>query len=601
VLERSSPGTARRPARRTGRWTLIPWLVGLAVAGCQDRDRRPPDPCTIFASVENVGSDNIRDVDLLFVVDNTNSMTEEQLALAREIPNLVRTLASGDETNPATGMPDGWQDFPPVRTLHVGVITSDMGTGGFLVPSCMASPDVGDDGILQTRGNVTIRGCMATYPSFLEFRPAEGGDPVAFASDVECVAVLGTSGCGFQQPLEATLKALTPSTSPITFAGGTVGHADGANAGFLRHDSLLAIIMVTDGDDCSALDSDLFNPSSTRYPGDRNLRCFQYPEALHPVQRYVDGLLATREDPDLLVFAAITGIPEDVNPDPGMPIDYAAILADDRMQERVDPAMPTRLRPSCDRPGTGLAFPPRRVVQVAQGLTLAGANAIVQTICQDSYASAIQAVIDEVADVLGRTCVPQALTRDSNGRVNCVVVERLPAEGDATTCSAIPGRTFLRMEVDELGNTYALCRVEQIPTGSDGLPVDGSPGWFYEAGTADVMRRCPPERPQRIAFTQPPPPGTLTSLECLRTSGSDEAEAAVDVGSPCTADCAITSDRRRLLDFFPLGLACEPVSDTCQPRCASDADCAGGYICYDRDGDGQSFCVNPTCGMSVDE
>jgi len=37
---------------------------------------------------------------------------------------------------------------------------------------------------------------------------------------------------------------------------------------------------------------------------------------------------------------------------------------------------------------------------------------------------------------------------------------------------------------------------------------------------------------------------------------------------------------------------------TCQPRCASAADCPGGFTCYDADGSegpAPSLCINPTC------
>ncbi|MEM9070900.1 MAG: hypothetical protein AAGE52_20490 [Myxococcota bacterium] len=570
------------------RLVVMPAIL-VALVGCQDRDLRPLNPCTISGVAETVRVDNIENVDLLFMMDNSNSMSEEQVAIAREIPNLVRTLASGDIADPATGLPDGEQDFPPVRSLHVGVVTSDMGTGGFLVPTC-AESNFGGDGILRTQGNVSISGCMATFPSFLEFRPADGGDPTAFASDVECVAVLGTNGCGFEQQLEATLKALTPSSSSITFGMGTVGHADGANNGFLRDDSLLTVIMVTDEDDCSASDPDLFNPSSTRYSGDLNLRCFQFPEAVHPVERFSEGLLATRQDRNLLVFAAITGIPEAINPSPDTPTDYAGILSNDLMQEMVDPAMPTRLRPSCNRPGTGIAFPPRRIVSVAQQLDAGGATAIVQTICQDSYAAAIQAVINRIADVLGGTCLPRSLNRDATGLVNCDVVEVLPAEGETTTCTGIPGREFLRMEADDVGNMVEVCRVAQLA--QDRID-SGDPGWFYDDFSADVMDRCPPERPQRISFTRSPATGTLVRLECLQTVG--DTSGMVGIGSSCAADCSMANGRRDIMEQFPMGLACEPVSQTCQPQCANDADCAGGFTCFDGDGDGQSFCVNPTC------
>ncbi|HJL29556.1 MAG TPA: hypothetical protein RMI62_10820, partial [Polyangiaceae bacterium LLY-WYZ-15_(1-7)] len=269
------PSTNERSWRPRKLLLVAALATVVGVTGCLDRELRPLNPCTISGVAESVKVDNIENVDLLFMVDNSNSMSEEQVALSNELPRLVRVLASGDADE------DGTQDFPPVRSLQIGVVSSDMGTGGFLVPTCSES-SFGDDGVLRTEGNVARPGCMATYPSFLSFRPADGGDPSAFASDVTCVAAMGTNGCGFEQQLESILKAVTPSTSSITFGMGTVGHADGANAGFIRDNSLLTIINVTDEDDCSAADPDLFNPSSTAYTGDLNLRCFQYPEAVHP-------------------------------------------------------------------------------------------------------------------------------------------------------------------------------------------------------------------------------------------------------------------------------------------------------------------------------
>ena len=50
---------------------------------------------------------------------------------------------------------------------------------------------------------------------------------------------------GFEQQLEATLKAVTPSTAATRFFGDTTGHADGANAGFRREGAVLAIVFHT--------------------------------------------------------------------------------------------------------------------------------------------------------------------------------------------------------------------------------------------------------------------------------------------------------------------------------------------------------------------
>ncbi|MCZ7678022.1 MAG: hypothetical protein M5U28_04285 [Sandaracinaceae bacterium] len=95
-------------------------------------------------------------------------------------------------------------------------------------------------------------------------------------------------------------------------------HGDVANDGFLRPNSVLAIIPLTDEEDCSAHDPELFNSASPTYSGDLNLRCYAYgATALHPIDRYVEGLLQLREDERLLVFAPIAGIPVDLAPPPG--------------------------------------------------------------------------------------------------------------------------------------------------------------------------------------------------------------------------------------------------------------------------------------------
>lgn len=332
------------------------------------------------------------DVDLLFMVDNSNSMSEEQESLAAELPRLVEVLVTGDLEG------DGRREFTPVRSLHLGVVTSDMGTGGFLVPTC-TEPDFGDDGVLVTRGG-SGAGCAESYPTFLEWRTDGVAAPGELAGDFACLAAMGTGGCGFEQQLEATLKALTPSSSDLRFERGTTGHGDGANAGFVRPDSVLGVLLLTDEEDCSAEDSELFNPSSSIYSGNLNLRCFSYPGALHPVERYVDGLAALRRDrPESLVVAAITGVPADLVSDPDR-IDYDAVLSDPRMQEVVDFTDGNRLMPSCNTPGRGIAFPPRRIVRTVQAF---GDRGIVQSICQEDFSPAIRGITERLATAIRRT------------------------------------------------------------------------------------------------------------------------------------------------------------------------------------------------------
>jgi hypothetical protein len=341
-------------------------------------------------------------VDLLFMVDNSGSMSEEQASLAEQIPRLITTLTTGDR-NPTIdadgdGDPsDDGDDFAPVRSLQVGVVTSDMGVGGFSVMTCNDEPNFGDDGLLWTRGNTAISGCMANYPNFLELR-RESTDPAQFARDVMCVSTVGTGGCGFEQQLESVLKALTPSTCTdpwCTFQMGTRGHGDTTSAGFLRPDSILAVVFLTDEEDCSAADADLFNTGSTRYSGELNLRCFLNPAAQHPLSRYVEGYLATRRSPERLVVSVIAGIPPSVSTDTAT---YAQILALPEMQEEIDPTMMTRLRPSCNVAGRGIAFAPRRVVALARELEERGAYTSAHSICQADFTPAIDALVDDLEE-----------------------------------------------------------------------------------------------------------------------------------------------------------------------------------------------------------
>ncbi|MFK7990852.1 MAG: hypothetical protein AB8I08_32835 [Sandaracinaceae bacterium] len=340
-------------------------------------------------------------VDLLFMVDNSNSTTEEQASLTAELPALVSSLIA-----PPDDDGDGEPDWLPVLDLRVGVITTDMGTGGATVPTCARS-DFGDDGVLLTRAG-DRPGCAASYPAPFAFDPAGGVTAEAFAAEVACVAGVGTGGCGFEQPLEAILKALSPGAPtaytasdyvPPEFFRGSLPHGDLTNAGFVRADSLLMVVALTDEEDCSAADPDLFNPTSVTYGAtDLNLRCFRHAdEALHPVSRYVQGLTALRaQRPDLFAFALIAGVPTDLTVPIQTAPNFDDILSDPRMEERIDPEMPTRLIPSCDTPGRGIAFPPRRLVEVARGL--GPARSTVQSICASDFGP----TRDAIARLIGR-------------------------------------------------------------------------------------------------------------------------------------------------------------------------------------------------------
>ena len=178
----------------------------LVLTGCIDRQLAPLSPCLVSNVHDTISVTNVDSVDVLFMIDNSGSMKEEQAALVRELPKLVRVLRSGDSNG------DAIQDFRPVE-LRLGVVTSDMGLPGQTTqaPKCAG---LGDDGVLQHASNVTANpalACAASYPApFLSFSPQTGPDAAAaverVSNDFACISAVGTEGCGIEQQLEASLR-----------------------------------------------------------------------------------------------------------------------------------------------------------------------------------------------------------------------------------------------------------------------------------------------------------------------------------------------------------------------------------------------------------
>ena len=394
----------RRPLRSVSlALVIVGWFGGCyPVLPLDDPDGSPPP--WDAAAFRDAGADGGRrfvpptgrclaptGVDLLFVVDNSGSTLTAQAQLVDALPSLVRALI-----NPPDADGDGEPDWLPVSDLNVGVVTTDLGTAPFLVPTCEGS----DDGVLRTEGEATPD-CEGVHPSFVRYDPGGARTAEQFAEAVGCVARAGVAGCGFEQPLEAALKAVSPA-APTTYTSADyvaprflsgVGHGDGVNAGFLRDDTLLGIVVLTDEDDCSVSDADLFNPASSPYGAtELGLRCFVHAdEALHPVDRYVEGFAALRAGrPDLLALGIIAGVPPDLALSQPTDADFVRALEDPRMQERLDPDRPGALLPSCSIPGASIAFPPRRLLEVARRLT--GHRTTVQSLCQTDYTAASNAI-----------------------------------------------------------------------------------------------------------------------------------------------------------------------------------------------------------------
>ncbi|MEM8608567.1 MAG: hypothetical protein AAGF92_15800 [Myxococcota bacterium] len=605
------------------RFAFLLVMVGAisAVGSCTDRPLNVLNPCTINGVVQNVPVNPQRALDVLFIIDDSPSMADEQDKLAEQVPRLVNLLLTGGIDTDGVSMPVG--EFPAVESLHVAVVTPDLGYSTFPAtpnepptqanlnftptPACERNSGNGLAGFMQVEGSRTM--CVAQTPPadtlFLNF-PEEGFSQEDFINDVECVTGQ-TDGCGFEQQLEAVLAQ----------------DRNSANDGFNRQDALLAVILITDEDDCSTTDPRIFdtvpnagdpNPSpdnpfegpfTTGGEVQFNLRCTEHAEALQPIERYVEGIAALKDDPSQVVFAAITGIPEDdaldLQEGESDADRYTRILDDDRMDAVPDPDQDDQpgqqLTPACGQGSAdGVAVPGRRVVEVARGLAegTTGVGTVVESICAADYAPALNAIVERIASALRQLCLPRPLTRDAENLVGCEVREVQP---EGVTCAeAGRGR-----ETDPVGNEDGreVCRIEQLPASAE-LGVPSGEGWFYDDFTSETLSACSfNDEQQRVSFVSGSEPvsGARIRFECLQAAPPSE----IDIGWPCSNDNDCERSPESLQEQYDrpdLTLSCDAGTNTCQLDCESDATCPGGFSCFDADDDGTSYCVNPTCTLN---
>ncbi len=188
----------------------------------------PNDPHPPFLTTTNK-------VDLLFVVDNSSSMGDKTNMLASSIDGALRKIA-------------------PLSDLHVGVITSSLGSMGGDI-----CPDTGSFNGFAHLSTAKLGGgtvASAQTNGFLSSSP--GGDLDALVRDTQdLVNGVGQTGCGLEAQLESAYRFLS-MPNPWQKIGLTsqkaqyVGVDDtllAQRAAFLRPDSIVAVVMLTDEDD----------------------------------------------------------------------------------------------------------------------------------------------------------------------------------------------------------------------------------------------------------------------------------------------------------------------------------------------------------------
>jgi hypothetical protein len=276
-------------------------LLPLVLAGCPDRSVSEVFPAQGKVTTKDIPAVPRRDIDILFLIDDSGSMKEEQDSLRANFGKFMNVLETLDG-----GMPN----------VHIGVATSDLGesaTDGTVgTVGGTGCTGHGDDGAMRTAAMINGR-------FISDIDDGAGGRSINYSGTLEdafaAIADVGITGCGIEQHLGGVERALS---NPI-------------NAGFLRKDAYLAVVVIGDEDDCSLAHPGLFSSSQdgvainfmcTRdgvectdspdltQPGMRN-SCHPKanPQYVENVQRYVDFLKGLKEDPKDVIVAGILGDP----------------------------------------------------------------------------------------------------------------------------------------------------------------------------------------------------------------------------------------------------------------------------------------------------
>ncbi len=229
---------------------------------------------------------NTTAVDLLLMVDNSRSMADKQAVLAANVPDLVghftnpRCLDSSGITvtdqpaGPSQPCPSGSErQFDPVVDMHIGVISSSIGGHGADV--CSTATEDDQARLLDRSDASGSAPPVPTYDGlgFLAWDPAEQLQPpgecnsASLRTDLATlIEGVGQVGCGFEAQLESWYRFLIDpnpyDTISVSNGAAVLNGTDQTlldqRADFLRPDSLLIVLMLSDENDCSTRDGGQF-------------------------------------------------------------------------------------------------------------------------------------------------------------------------------------------------------------------------------------------------------------------------------------------------------------------------------------------------------
>jgi hypothetical protein len=346
--------------------------------------------------------------DILFVVDRPMPAT------LGGWDGLLPDFAAGSDFL-ATGLAgvvapgeDGMYNGRGPMILHLGVVTSNLGAAGRPVSGCEAESD---EGALRTEVSTSLS-CPALdderpYLEVIDGVVQNLGSITDVGEAVQCLVMAQIERqqeCTVRQPLAALSAAIGDQR-------------DAANAGFLRDQAGLAVVFVSDQDDCSSPDGALFDVTGSLVtpfrcfehglvcdadPGDpsRYVTCRDRTAVegglLLPTHAIYDQLVGIK-DPTQVVISVLAG-PFDR--------DHPARIIGSPEQPELEPTCVDASRSLAGLPGIRLNALRERFAT----------NGLFAPICQPQYGDLYEQVAITLAGQVSFRCLPRAVADDDPAR-----------------------------------------------------------------------------------------------------------------------------------------------------------------------------------------
>ena len=191
---------------------------------CNEHELSPFSKSLNSGKKQSTSSGSTRQVDILFVIDNSNSMAEEQLSLDKNFGDFLTKLTQANANFRLAAVSTDY------KGSNMTFETDALSNGGAAVLTDLSSSEIAE---IKSK-------CAAQFSAdkpWIDYEDLNKDGKLEMVQDLfRCEAIMGTGGSGLEKGLASMRSVLDTKV--------------GKN--FKRPGSIMAIVFVTDENDCSS-------------------------------------------------------------------------------------------------------------------------------------------------------------------------------------------------------------------------------------------------------------------------------------------------------------------------------------------------------------